>query len=321
MKEHRFHFVVILFLFTLLTTQNVIAQKGLIIDQVEKTFEQDVLNELYTNNEIWDNLELRTKTFLGTDPAKLEKVARKIAHLPDIDKMKMYIQNDMFRMDSETEEGKITIILRNDLGMMYQIIWAKNIVGKMSKDEMDKMRKGTMDMAKQMQTNMPPNIEKMLESLPEPQRKQAMEAMKAAGKSFPGMKQEKAKPTIKDMHRSKNFPNFKNCSEFRIVDGNKHIAMWAFGGKTQIAKMFHEFGKKFKNTLKVDDDDIDPHELLPKNLFPVFTITYSENMMRGSMEFKTWQIDKIELTTIPKPIFEAFNDPKLKERSIMDMRN
>ena len=321
MKEHRFHFVVILFLFTLLTTQNVIAQKGLIIDQVEKTFEQDVLNELYTNNEIWDNLELRIKTFLGTDPAKLEKVARKIAHLPDIDKMKMYIQNDMFRMDSETKEGKITIILRNDLGMMYQIIWAKNIVGKMSKDEMDKMRKGTMDMAKQMQTNMPPNIEKMLESLPEPQRKQAMEAMKAAGKSFPGMKQEKAKPTIKDMHRSKNFPNFKNCSEFRIVDGNKHIAMWAFGGKTQIAKMFHEFGKKFKNTLKVDDDDIDPHELLPKNLFPVFTITYSENMMRGSMEFKTWQIDKIELTTIPKPIFEAFKDPKLKERSIMDMRN
>ena len=115
--------------------------------------------------------------------------------------------------------------------------------------------------------------------------------------------------------------DFKNCSEFRIVDGNKHIAMWAFGGKTQIAKMFHEFGKKFKNTLKVDDDDIDPHELLPKNLFPVFTITYSENMMRGSLEFKTWQIDKIELTTIPKPIFEAFKDPKLKEGSIMDMRN
>ena len=61
--------------------------------------------------------------------------------------------------------------------------------------------------------------------------------------------------------------------------------------------------------------------MLPKNLFPVFTITYSENMMRGSMEFKTWQIDKIEPTTIPINIFEAYKDPKLKEGSIMDMMN
>jgi hypothetical protein len=318
MKERRFNFLAIVFLFTFLLSQNAIAKKGLVIDQVERTYVQEVLTALHANSDIWDNQERRIKRILETDPIELDATARKINRLPDIDKMKLYIQGEMFLMDSETKEGKTTIVLRNDLGMMYYILWAKNTVIKMSKDEIDKMRKGAMDMTKQIQTNLPPNIAKMLDSLPEPQRTQALEAMKRSGQSFPGMTPEKAKPTIENMHRSKDFPNFKKCSEFNAEIDKKHIAMWGFGGNPKIAKMFHEFGKQFKNTLK-EDDDIDPHELLPKHLFPVFSITYSENMMSHRMDFKTWQIDKIELTTIPISRFEAYKDPKLKEGSIMDM--
>ena len=46
----------------------------------------------------------------------------------------------MFRMESESEEGKMTYILRNDLGMMYQINWRENIVINMSLKELEKMR-------------------------------------------------------------------------------------------------------------------------------------------------------------------------------------
>lgn len=321
MNKYTFSIAVILCLFLFSATQIVAAPKGLIIDQVEKTFTQEVFYELYTDNEIWDNPEKRKNVFLSTNLAKLEKAANNIGQPPKIERIKMYIQGEMFRVDSENEEGKMTFILRNDLGMMYQIIWPQNLFIKMSKEEIDNMRKGAMNMAKQMKENMPPDIEKMLESLPEPQRKQALEAMKAAGQGYPGMNREKERPSIKDMHKSKDFPDFPNCREFRVVDGEKHIAMWAYGGKPQIANMFHTFSEKFKNTLEMEDEDVDPAELLPKNMFPVFIVFYNESLYGGNMDFKTSLIDKIEQTNISLEVFEAYKDPKLNEGSVQDMMN
>ena len=321
MQKNRLVLALILFLFTFSVTQSAMAQKGLIVELEEKTFGQEVFYELYTDHDIWDNPDKRKEVFVATDPAKLEKAATDIGQPPEIEKMKMYVQGEMFRVDSETEEGKMTFILRNDLGMLYQIIWAKNVVIKMSKEEIEKMRQGAMNMANEMQKNMPPNMEKILESLPEPQRKKALEAMKAAGKGYPGMTTQKTKPTLKDMHKSKDFPGFPGCKEFNAVDGEKYIAMWAYGGKPEVAKMFHEFGDKFKNTMGMEDEDVDPAELLPKHLFPVYTATYSESMYGGSMDFKTSQLVNLEQVNIDIGTFEAYKDSKLKEGTMMDAMN
>ncbi len=321
MTKRSYSFSIILVLFIFSATQSGIAQNGLIIDQVEKSYPTDAFNDLYPDNEIWDNLDLRIKTFLGTNLAKLEKAGNELGQPTEIEKMKLYIKDQMFRMDSETEDGKMTGILRTDLGIMYQINWDENIVIKISDKELEKMRSGAMDVAKQMQQNMPANMEQMLENLPKEQREKALEALKATGHNFPGMTEKKSKPILTDMHRTKDFTNFPNCNEYRIVDGDKYMAVWAYNGKPGIAKMFHEFSEKFKNSMGMEDEDSDALAGLPKEIFPIFTITYEENMMSGLMLFKTSYIEQLQETDIPLSIFEAYKDPRLKEGSMMDMMN
>ncbi|MFQ5771262.1 MAG: hypothetical protein ACE5HX_12040 [bacterium] len=321
MRKYKIAFTLISALFMLLAVQSLVAQNGVIIEQVEKTYTRDAFYELYTDNEIWDNPDMRKKTFLATDLIKLEQAANEIGQPPAVERSTIYLQGEMFRMDSKTDAGEMTVIFRKDLGMMYQIDWTKNIVLKMSAEDIEKMRKGAMDMAKRMQKNMPANIEKMLQGLPEEQRKKALEALKASGQDFPGMTEKKAKPTITDLHNRKDFANFPNCNEFRVVDGNKYIAIWAYSRKPHLSKMFHTFTEEFKSSFDMEDEEIEPEELLPKDKFPVLTITYEENMMGGNMDFQTQLIEKVQETRIPISVFEAYKDPKLKEGSMMDMMN
>ena len=320
MRKYGSCILAILMLFALSENQSVIAQNGVIVESVEKTFDQKVFYELYTDNEIWDNPELRKKTFPGTDLNKLEKSANEIGQPPNIEKMKMYVQGEKFRIDSESpSHGKMTAIFRKDLGMMYQIIWEKKTVVQMSIDEAQKMTKGLMDMSKQLQKNMP-SMEKMLESLPPEQRQKAIEAMKAAGQ-MPSSTGKKAKPTIKKTGRKIDINEFPQCEEYSVVQGNKNIVLWATGTKPRLTKMLYEMAKDFKSSFGMaDDDDVDPWELIPNKL-PVLTVTYEEDMMRGRTQFEVVEILSVKETKIPAKIFEEYKNPELKKGSMMDMMN
>ncbi|MFQ5825582.1 MAG: hypothetical protein ACE5JB_16200 [bacterium] len=318
MRNFNICFAAIAFLLAFSVTHSAMAQSGVIIESIDKTFDEAAFSELYTDSQIWDNAKLRTKTFLETNLDKLEKVAIEIGQPPEVEKTKMYIQGkgNMFRVDSESsDDRKMTIIFDKNLGMMFQINWSEMTKSKMSVEDMKKMSKGVQDFAK----NMPSDTESMLKYLPKDQQEKIKKALEAQGYDFQESSGKGEKSTITATGNKKDFKNFPNCSEFRgVVEGNKHFLMWAYGGNPGLSKMFHELDKEFENSFGIDDEEKEPYALLPKDKFPVLTITYEENIMTSQMDYQVYKTLKVEETDIPLSIFQAYKDPNLKEVSMMD---
>ena len=298
------------------------AENGVIVESVERSFDEAVLHEMYAENDGLDNPGLRKKMILNTDLKKLEAKAKEIGEPPDVDKYTFYLQGDMFRVDSESpSSGKETMIFRKDLGMMYHIKWSMKQVMKISVDELQQMQSNAQKQIEEMQKNMPPNMEGMLAFLPPDQQDALRKAMGSKGNQSPGQSTEKKKPELTKTGNNRNVNEFSNCVEYRFDEGSEAISMWAYKDKPRVAKMFHEASEKFRDSFGAKNDEVDPHDLLPNDQFPVLTVTYSENMMRGQMELKAEEIVSVKETTIEKKLFEAYNDPSLTESSMMDMMN
>jgi hypothetical protein len=300
--------IVILIVFTL--NQTGIAQ-DVIFESVKKIYNKEVFNECLPEN-VWDNQKLLINSILEIDLIKLEKTANEIGLSPDIEKTKMYAQNDKFRFDSESVDGgKLTFIFRKDFGMMYQINWDEMTVMEMSVDASKKMAQGFQNKTDVIQTKM----DEMLKHVPPDKKKEMIEALKASGQYKGSGTSKKSKPKITKTGRKKDINKFSQCEEYRVVYGDKNIALWATSSKPRLIKMMNKIGQEFKSSFGMqDDDDLEPWELLPDKL-PALIITFEDNMMAG-IKFEVEETLSATETTIPPKTFDEFKNPELNKVSM-----
>ncbi|RMF65885.1 MAG: hypothetical protein D6743_07280, partial [Calditrichaeota bacterium] len=211
--------------------------QDVVVDQVTRRFAPEALYELYQDDALWNNPQLRARTLLNTDLGKLEKVADEIGHPPKTEKTTLYVRADgqAFRADTESqEEGKVTLVIRKDQQMFYTIVWGQNKVVKMSFADLKKMQKKAMQAVEQMRQNMP-DIQKMLENLPEAQREKALEAMRAAGQLPGGQDAQKAPASLHDTGEQKDIGPFPRCRKFSLENGSTHAVVWGYGGAPRVS--------------------------------------------------------------------------------------
>ena len=297
------------------------AGKSVIVEQVEKRFDENVFYQLYPDGDLWNDAEKRRMKILGTNLDELEKTAKGIGMPPVVDKTTLYIKDDMFRMDSESPSGeRITGIFRKDMGMMYQIDWKTKTMHKISIEQIKEMKKNVEKSMTEMKKSMPSGMEDMLAMLPKEQQDAIMQAMGAEGGSPSEGSGTTTKPELTETGNTKDIKHFSKCVEFKANEGNKVSVIWAYGGKPGLSKLFHETAKEFRDNFEMDKSkqDYDPIDHLPEDKFPVLTVTYEEDMMAASIGFETSEITSVKETEIPLSTFEVYNDPSLTESPIMD---
>ena len=296
------------------------ASDTLVVEQVEKDFDENVFYELLHNDEIWDNAEKRKKKILETDVNRLQKKAIEIGQPPEIEKSTLYMRNDMFRMDSESPSGsKISAIFRKDQGMVYQIDWDARKVYKMAVAEMEEMHKDFKQKMEKMKQSMPPGMEGMLAQLPQDQQDAIKQAMGSGGDSSPKGSSKQPPPTLIETGNTKDIKDFPKCSEFKTVNGNNVTIIWAYGGKPRISKMLHETFKEINDSFTFNNnDETDPIELVPKDKFPVLTFNYDEDRVTRRINFEIIEVLSVKESKVPLSVFEAYSDPSLTEDSITD---
>jgi hypothetical protein len=289
--------------------------KGGVIESVKKVYSEDAFYEIFTENDVWDDTKLRIESFLNVDPKRLEETAIGVDSPPKVEKTKMYAAENRFRVDNESEDGgKLTLIYRKDLGMMYQINWNMMTVTEIPIEVSKQMANRSKEYSDVMQTG----IDNALKSLPPDKQKEAMEALSALGQHEDSGTSNRGKTQVTKTGRKRDINRFSQCEEYRVTYGNKNIAVWATDAEPGLIKQMSQIGREFKSGSGMEDEnEADPWELLPNKL-PALTITYTENMMSG-IEFAIEEILSAMETTFTEKTFNEFKNPNLREVSMMNM--
>ena len=164
-----------------------------------------------------------------------------------------------------------------------------------------------------MMKNMP-NIEKMLQNIPDPAaRKKAMEALKGSkgGMTYPGM------PAAKSSLKFKKTGKTRGDGEYQIsfTEGDERGIAWVSKKHMDLAKVAQSIAEEMKKTFGgMGGDDI---RTQIKDGFPTEIRTFEENMMRGRLSLEVEKVTKIEKGFSGNPF--AFDRSKLNEKDPMSM--
>jgi len=270
-----------------------------IIEQIE--YEIPINYELLPEGTDFEDPVDEAKFFLNLSENKLKESAYSEYDEIEIQKSTIYISGDNFAVESQSkEEGKITVILNYNKGMIYYVLWAQKKVFEMSKDDMENI-----------QEEVNASVQKMLEQLPPEMREQAKMAMKEK------MGDQESKQQIVATGKKMNKYGYK-CEQYMIVSAHEVMTIWASADQLELAKKAQSVSEKLAKIFSTDvKKNKDEWELVSGRI-PIEVRTYQMDPMVGArMEIQA--ITKINKTNPPAEKFiapgeaEGFSRSSFKE--------
>ena len=201
---------------------------------------------------------------------------------PSIDEGKIYVDGKKFRMDSQRDGERTTMIMDMEIKKMYSIDWKKKEYMEIDIEKMKKMRE-------QMQSKMANQLKGMgayLDKLP-PETRKKLEAMQMGQMPNSGGSDEQVSPTGK----TKTIYGFK-CKEYIVRKGNKIEQIWASTQYPELMNMFKEMKSSMgdkKSAKSAVLDKIDG--------WPVHKTEVEMDMMRGQGSVEYDEVYSIEKAT------------------------
>jgi len=257
-----------------------------IIEQID--YEIPINYELLPEGTDFEDPVDEAKFFLNLSENKLKESAYSEYEEIEIHKSTIYMDGENFAVESHSkEEGKVSIILNYDTGMMYYVLWAQKKVYEISKEDIEGIQKEA-DAA----------VQKMLEQVPPEMREQAKIAME--GNRGNQKSVQKIKPTGKEMNKY----GYK-CDQYMVEGKHEVMTIWASDDRLGLAKkaksVSEKLSKMFPSTNKEEKDEWE----LVAGKIPIEVRTYQMDPMIGArMEIQA--ITKIKET---KPPAEKFISP------------
>lgn len=280
-------------------------QAQYIIEQIE--YEVPINYELLPEDIEFEDPVDEAKFFLELSESKLkESVQREYGEI-EIRKSTIYIDGDNFAVESQSEEeGKTTVILDYNKGMIYYVLWSQRKVFEMSKEDMEDIQEEAEAAAQKMLEQLPPELQE--------QAKAAMEEKEEHKESY-----WQIVSTGKEMNKY----GYK-CDQYMIEGDKEVITIWASDDILGLAKKVQSVSDKLSDIFpSEDEEDKDEWELVPGKI-PIEVRTYQMDPMEGpKMEIQA--ITKINETKPPAEKFispgeaEGFTRSSMKEMMMQMM--
>ncbi|MFQ5544258.1 MAG: hypothetical protein ACE5FY_07915 [Nitrospiria bacterium] len=192
------------------------------------------------------------------------------------EKQTIYSDGDNFAIETQSDEGKETMVLDMKTGTSHTIMWAQKMVIEANPKDLEKIQKMAESSAEKtfeaMSKNMPPEMLRLMKEEMEKEKEKA----KVRAKNKSPVKR-LARPT----GRKKKLHGF-DCEEYRINKSESVTIIWASRDESGITKALNRFSEKLDNLYASfddeGDDDIDGWTLVPGRL-PVEVRTFTRTMM------------------------------------------
>jgi hypothetical protein len=264
-------------------------QAQYIIEQLEYTL--PVNYDLVPEDVEFEEMQDEALFFLNLDEAKLKQSAEMNGEEPEITKSTVYISGNNFAFESNTEQGKISMISDFDKGMFYYVLWAQKKVFTISKEDMQKIQDQTKTATEAMLSKLSPEMRAQME--------ENMENMK---------NEPPEKAVVKTIGKKAQKYGF-SCEQYMVQKEEEIQTVWVTGdvsGLTQKMKGVSEQMEKIFPSEAGDNND--EWDLIPGKI-PIETRTYRASMTDGP-EIAIEATTKIDQTMPPA---EKFTPPGQSE--------
>lgn len=241
---------------------------------------------------------------------KAQELGEKIEETTSV----VYVDGQNFAAETEAMGDKITMIYHEN-GDIFIVNWKQKKVIKTSLDELKNMQKSAMDMMGQTSGAMP-DMESILSSLPEENRKAAMDALKKMGKQPGAMGMPEEKPEIEKTGKTKEMLGHETTL-YLISQGPKTRGVWVAKDDPQLVETFMKLAETFKAAMPMKNDEAEDWELIP-NTFPMQTVTHSQRSFKPSVRIE--YLASLEKKQPPKEkLIPPGKDQGFTEGTMMDM--
>ncbi|MBN2596847.1 hypothetical protein [Labilibaculum sp.] len=254
-----------------------------IIEQIE--YEIPINYELVPADMEFDDVADEARFFLQLSDRKLKDAAQR--EYGDIETIAstIYIDGDNFAVESSSqEEGKTTVIVNHDKGIIYYILWSQKKIYEMSNGDMADIQKDA-DAA----------MQKMMSQLPPEMQEQAKMTMKTEKGRLKTTKQITA--TGREMIKYG-----QRCSEYLLEDDRELMVIWASDDSMGLAKKAKSMSEKLAEIFpSMDEQEQDEWELVAGKI-PVEVRTFQLDAMEGA-KMEVQAITRMTKTTPPAEKF------------------
>jgi len=274
-------------------------QAQYIIEQIE--YEVPINYELLPEDIEFEDPVDEAKFFLNLSESKLKESVQKEYGEIEIQKSTTYIDGENLAVESQSkEEGKTTVILNYNKGMIYYVLWSQKKVFEMSKEDME-----------ELQEEAEATSQKLLEQLPPEMREQAKASME---------EQDQYKESYREIvSTGKNMNKYGyKCDQYIIEGDQEVITVWATDDILGLSEKLQAVSSKLSEIFPSEDmEDEDEWELVPGKI-TIEVRTYQMDPMEGP-RVETRAITKINETKPPAEKFippgdaEGFTRSSMKE--------
>lgn len=258
-------------------------QAQYIIEQVE--YEIPINYELVPEAMEFEDAADEARYFLQLSERKLKEDAQGEYGEIEMIASTIYIDGDNFAVESQSEEeGKTTVILNHNKGIIYYILWSQKKVYEMSNDDIVDIQKDADAAMQKMMAQLSPEMQEQAKMAMKNEKgqKQATKQIKSTGREM-----------IKYEHR---------CSEYLLEDEQEVMVIWASDDNMDLAKKAKSMSDKFDEIFpSMGEDEQDEWELVAGKI-PVEVRTFRLDAMGGAK----MEIQAITRITKTKPPVEKF---------------
>lgn len=203
----------------------------------------------------------------------------------------MYMDGDNLAVESETPDGKTSMVSNSKEGTFYMINWAQRQVVVMSSKDIDAMKAESEKAREQAMQNLSPEERQQVEA--------AEQAEQAEHANREG-------PTAEATGKTMKKHGF-DCRQYLIQQEDETMAVWASSEYRDLAEIISRITKEWDEAFAMEDEgedeEADEWELLPGQV-PVEVRAYQGGMM-GTPSMSVTAITGIEKRTPPAEVFRV----------------
>lgn len=203
----------------------------------------------------------------------------------------IYLDGNNLAVESESPEGKTTMVSNSKEATFYLINWPQKQVLVMSADDIAEMKAESEKAREQAMQNLAPEV-----------RKQIEEAEKADDANRAAAAAPNAEPTGKKMQKY----GF-DCTQYLIKKEDETVSVWASKAHPDLANTVRALSKEWSEAFSMgeeeEDQEADEWELLPGQI-PVEVRAYQGGTM-GTPSMNVTVITSIERRQPPADVFRV----------------
>jgi len=242
-----------------------------------------------------DGPEEEAQFFLNFPEDQLKSAMQAAGSDVQVTSTTIYLDGNNLAVESESPEGKTTMVSNSKEGTFYLINWPQKQVLVMSSRDIADMKAESEQAREQAR-------EQAMQNLSPEERKQVEEAEKAEQANTTAAAAPKAEPTGKKMQKY----GF-DCTQYLIKKEDETVSVWASKEHPDLAERISTLSKEWEEAFAMGDEgeeeEADEWELLPGRI-PVEVRAYQGGMM-GTPEMNVTVITGIEQSKPPAEVFRV----------------